>query len=94
MRLPLLSIEQGPCISTDTACSSSLVALHMAHGSTLMGECAAAAAGGVQLMLIPQVRWVCVHHLFVSSMLAHTWSDDKRYCLYRLAGNMPLLVLC
>jgi acyl transferase domain-containing protein len=45
---------QGPCISTDTACSSSLVALHMAQQGLLLGETAAAAAGGVNIMLTSQ----------------------------------------
>ncbi|CAL8465609.1 g5145 [Coccomyxa elongata] len=44
----------GPCVSTDTACSSSLVALHLAHQGLMTGETAAAAAGGVNVMLTPQ----------------------------------------
>ena len=50
---------QGPCVSTDTACSSSLVALHMAHTGILAAESAAGVAGGVNVMLIPQVRPRC-----------------------------------
>ena len=54
VRPPLPSRTQGPCVSTDTACSSSLVALHMARTSIERGEAAGGAAGGVNVMLIPQ----------------------------------------
>ncbi|KAI8632694.1 putative polyketide synthase [Xylariaceae sp. FL1651] len=40
----------GPSICLDTACSSSLVAIHQACQSILAGECAAALAGGTNIM--------------------------------------------
>ncbi len=43
----------GPAIALDTACSSSLVAIHLAVRSLRAGECRAALAGGVSLMLDP-----------------------------------------
>jgi acyl transferase domain-containing protein len=45
---------QGPCVSYDTACSSALVALHAASAAFRSGECNAALALGVSLMLAPR----------------------------------------
>ena len=44
---------QGPSIVIDTACSSSLTAIHLACESIKRGECKAAIAGGVNLILHP-----------------------------------------
>ena len=46
---------QGPAIQLDTACSSSLVAIHLACHSLRNGESKLALAGGVNLILAPQM---------------------------------------
>jgi acyl transferase domain-containing protein/acyl carrier protein len=46
---------QGPSMTIDTACSSSLTALHEACQHLRWHECNLAIAGGVNLMLLPEV---------------------------------------
>lgn len=46
---------RGPCLSLDTACSSSLVAIAQACNSLLIGDSDLALAGGVSVMIGPEM---------------------------------------
>ena len=65
-RLSYLLGLQGPSVTIDTACSSSLVTIHLACQSLRAGECRMALAGGVNLILAPDL-FIALSH---SRMLA------------------------
>ncbi len=55
---------EGPAVAFNTACSSSLVAVHLAAEAVRSGDCDAALAGGVSLMLSPD------NHIYLSQLRA------------------------
>lgn len=61
---------KGPSMAIDTACSSALVAIHEACQSLLHQECTLAIAGGVNVMLLPE--------MFVTLSKARMLSPDGR----------------
>lgn len=60
----------GPSMALDTACSSSLVAVHLACQSLRRGESNLALAGGVNLILVPEMTLVLTK--------AHMMAPDGR----------------
>lgn len=76
-RISYLLGLQGPNMAVDTACSSSLVSLHLACQALRNGECEQALAGGVHLVVTPEVT------IYLSRLKAlspdgrcKTFSDD------------------
>jgi amino acid adenylation domain-containing protein len=57
---------RGPSMSVDTACSSSLVAMHQAIKSLRSGETNLALAGGVNLVLSPEITITFSHARLMS----------------------------
>lgn len=69
----------GPSMAIDTACSASLVALHLACHSLRLGECNLALAGGVNLMLAPEVN--------IAFSKARLLAADRRCKTFDAAGD-------
>ncbi len=70
---------QGPSISLDTACSSSLVGVHLACQSLRSGECNLALAGGVNLIIIPE--------LLINFSKSHMMAADGRCKTFDAAAD-------
>lgn len=70
---------QGPSLAVDTACSSSLVTVHLACQALRNQECRLAVAGGVSVILAPEINI----HLSKAHMLA----PDGRCKTFDAAAN-------
>ena len=70
---------QGPSISLDTACSSSLVGVHLACQSLRNRECHMALAGGVNLIIIPE--------LLINFSKSHMMAADGRCKTFDAAAD-------
>lgn len=70
---------QGPTMAVDTACSSSGVTLHLACQSLRNRECNLALAGGVSLILSPEIS--------ITSTKARTLSPDGSCKTFDAAAN-------
>lgn len=69
-RLSYLFDFRGPSVAVDTACSSSLISVHLACASLRNGEADLALAGGVNLILSPE--------LTITFSQAHMMAPDGR----------------
>lgn len=78
-RISYLFNWYGPSEPIDTACSSSLVAIHNAINSLWLGECSMAIAGGVNVILDPD--------LYISFSKAGMLSQDGRCKTFDESAN-------
>ncbi|MEN9566913.1 MAG: hypothetical protein RLZZ69_2109, partial [Cyanobacteriota bacterium] len=76
-RVSFLLNLNGPSVLVDTMCSSSLVSLHLACQSLLQGECKAAIAGGVNILLSPEY-YVRMSHMKMHSPTGQCQAFDER----------------
>jgi acyl transferase domain-containing protein/acyl-CoA synthetase (AMP-forming)/AMP-acid ligase II/acyl carrier protein len=68
---------RGPSMAMDTACSSSLLAIHQACQSIRNHECTAALAGGVNLVLTPELTITFSQARMMSSVgQCHAFDDS------------------
>jgi acyl transferase domain-containing protein/NADPH:quinone reductase-like Zn-dependent oxidoreductase/SAM-dependent methyltransferase len=78
-RIAYLFGFHGPALAVDTACSSSGVSVHLACQSLRNRECSLALAGGVNLILSPEIS--------ITSTKARTLSPDGRCKTFDASAN-------
>ncbi len=78
-RIAYLFGFHGPALAVDTACSSSGVSVHLACQSLRNRECNTALAGGVNLILSPEIS--------ITSTKARTLSPDGRCKTFDASAN-------
>lgn len=78
-RIAYLFGFQGPTLAVDTACSSSGVSVHLASQSLRNRECKLALAGGVNLILSPEIS--------ITSSKARTLSSDGHCKTFDASAN-------
>ncbi len=83
---------RGPSIAVDTACSSSLVAVHMACQSLHSGECEMALAGGVNVILSPELS-IAFSQAQMMSASGHCKTFDENADGYVRAEGCGIVIL-
>src|SRR5262249_34417758 len=83
---------RGPSLAVDTACSSSLVSVHLACRSLWEGESTLALAGGVNVILSPEIMGSVVR-LGVLSPDGRCWTFDERANGYARGEGAGMVVL-
>lgn len=83
---------EGPALVIDTACSSSLVSVHLAAQALRRGECEAAVAGGVNLILSPQGSVIaCRTQMLSKTGRCHTFDARADGYVRSEGGGLVLL---
>lgn len=83
---------RGPSVAVDTACSSSLVAIHQACESLRRGESNVALAGGVNLILSPELT-IALSHARMMAADGHCKTFDSRADGYVRGEGCGVVVL-